>query len=140
MAQLDPYIHFNGNAEEAFTYYKSVFGGEFTKLMPYKEISSAQYPIPDEDANRIMHIVLPIGKNSALKASDTASILGPVTENDNRNAIFITAESREEADRLFNGLSASGKIEMPMEDGPFGSYFGMFTDKYGVEWMLEYTK
>ena len=140
MAKLSPYIHFNGNAEEAFTFYKSVFGGEFTKLMRYKEISSAQYPIPDEDANRIMHIVLPIGKNSALVASDTGSVLGPVNENDNRNAIFITAESREEADRLFNGLSANGKIEMPMEDGPFGSYFGMFTDKYGIEWMLDYTK
>jgi len=139
MAQLSPYIHFNGNAEEVFSFYKSVFGGEFAKVMRYKEIASEQFPIPEQDANRIMHIVLPIGKGSALKGSDTASILGPVSENDNRNAIYITAESREEADRLFNGLSANGKVEMPMEDGPFGSYFGMFTDKYGVEWMMEFT-
>jgi PhnB protein len=140
MAQLNPYIHFNGNAEEAFTFYKSVFGGEFTSLMRYKEISSEEYPIPEVDANRIMHIVLPIGKNSSLKASDTGSILGPVSENDNRNAIYITAESREEADRLFNGLSTDGKVEMPMADGPFGAYFGMFTDKYGIEWLMEYSK
>lgn len=140
MAQLNPYIHFNGNAEEAFTFYKSVFGGEFTRLLRYKEIASAEYPIPEVDANRIMHIVLPISKGSSLQASDTGSMLGPVSENDNRNAIYITAESREEADRLFNGLSADGKVEMPMADGPFGSYFGMFTDKYGIEWLMEYTK
>lgn len=139
MAQLNPYIHFNGNAEEAFTFYKSVFGGEFTALMRYKEVSSAEHPIPESDANRIMHIVLPIGKNSALKGSDTGSWLGKVSENDNRNAIFITADSREEAERLFKGLSTNGKVEMPLTDGAFG-LFGMFTDKYGIEWLMEFSQ
>jgi len=140
MASLQPYIHFNGNAEEAFGFYKSIFGGEFAKVVRYKEVASEQFPIPDKEANRIMHIVLPIGKSgAALKGSDTVSMMGQVTENDNRNAIYITAESREEADRLFNGLSANGKVEMPMADGPFGSYFGMFTDKFGIEWMMEFT-
>jgi len=140
MARINPYIHFNGNAEEAFTFYKSVFGGEFAKIARYKELSSPEYPIPENDANRIMHIVLPIGKSNLLMASDCMEIMGQVTENDNRNAVFISAESKEEADKLFSGLSAGGKIEMPMTDGPLGSYFGMFADKFGVEWMVDFTK
>jgi len=138
MALINPYIHFNGNAEEAFTFYKSVFGGEFSKLMRYKDISSPKYPIPDNDANRVMYIALPIGKTNALIGSDVMEMMGQVTENDNRNTISITADSREEADKLFNGLSEGGKIEMPMADGPFGAYFGMFTDKYGIQWMMQF--
>jgi PhnB protein len=138
MAHINPYIHFNGNAEEAFTFYKSVVGGAFTKIMRYKEVASDQFPIPENEANRIMHIVLPIGKSSALKGSDTLAMMGQVTENDNRNSISVSTDSREEADKLFNGLSEGGKVEMPMADGPFGAYFGMFTDKYGIEWMVEF--
>ena len=139
MAKLNPYIHFNGNAEEAFTFYKSVFGGEFAKIMRYKDLSSAEYPIPENDANRIMHIALPIGKSYALMASDVLEVMGQVTENDNRNTIFVDAESREEAGKLFNGLSQGGKIEMPIADGPLGAYFGMFADKYGIQWMVSFT-
>lgn len=138
MAQISPYIHFNGNAEEAFTFYKSVFGGEFAKMMRYKDLSSPGYPVAENDANRIMHIALPIGKTNVLMGSDVLQIMGQVTENDNRNTISIRAESREEADKLFNGLSEGGKIEMPIADGPLGSYFGMFADKYGVEWMVNF--
>ena len=138
MALINPYIHFNGNAEEAFTFYKSVFGGAFAKIMRYKEIASADYPIPENDANRIMHIVLPIGKSTALMGSDVLEMMGHVTENDTRNTISISAESREEADHLFNGFSDGGKIEMPMADGPFGAYFGMFADKFGVQWMVDF--
>lgn len=138
MASINPYIHFNGNAEEAFTFYKTVFGGEFAKFMRYKDLSSPEYPIPENDANRLMHIALPIGKKSVLMASDVLEVMGQVTENDNRNTISISAESREEADKLFNGLSAGGNVEMPMADGPFGSYFGMFADKYGVQWMIDF--
>jgi PhnB protein len=138
MALINPYIHFNGNAEEAFTFYKSVFGGEFTKMMRYKDLSSPAYPIPENDANRLMHIALPIGKTDLLLGSDCLEIMGQVTENDNRNAISISAETREEADQLFNGLSEGGKVEMPMADGPFGAYFGMFTDRYGIEWMVAF--
>ncbi|MFC0775818.1 VOC family protein [Terrimonas alba] len=139
MATINPYIHFNGNAEEAFTFYKSVFGGEFAKIMRYKDLSSPEFPVAENDANRIMHITLPIGKSNALLASDVLEIMGQVTENDNRNTISISAESREEADKLFNGLSEGGKVEMPIADGPFGSYFGMFADKFGVQWMVDFT-
>lgn len=138
MARINPYIHFNGNAEEAFTFYKSVFGGEFAKIMRYKDISSAEYPIAEIDANRLMYVSLPISKSNMLMGSDVLEMMGKVTENDNRNTISIGAESREEADKLFQGLSAGGNIEMPMADGPFGAYFGMFTDKYGIQWMMQF--
>ena len=138
MALINPYIHFNGNAEEAFTFYKSVFGGEFAKIMRYKDLSSAEHPVAENDANRVMHIALPIGKSNVLMGSDVLEIMGQVTENDNRNTISISAESREEADKLFNGLSEGGKIEMPIADGPWGAYFGMFADRYGIEWMVEF--
>jgi PhnB protein len=138
MARINPYIHFNGNAEEAFTFYKSVFGGEFEKLMRYRDISSAEFPVGENDANRIMHITLPVSKDNHLIGSDVLEMMGKVNESDNRNAISLSAASRSEADKLFNGLSVNGKIEMPINDGPFGSYFGMFTDKYGVEWMVDF--
>jgi PhnB protein len=138
MALINPYIHFNGNAEEAFTFYKSVFGGEFAKIMRYKDLASPEHPIAENDANRLMHIALPIGKSNVLMGSDVLKIMGQVTENDNRNTISISAESREEADRLFNGLSEGGEIEMPIADSPWGSYFGMFADKYGIQWMVDF--
>jgi PhnB protein len=138
MALINPYIHFNGNAEEAFTFYKSVFGGEFAKVIRYKDLSGPEFPIAEKEANRLMHITLPIGKSNELMGSDCLEIMGQVTENDNRNTISISAESREEADQLFKGLSEGGKVEMPMADGPFGAYFGMFADKYGIEWMVSF--
>ncbi len=138
MALINPYIHFNGNAEEAFTFYKSVFGGEFAKVMRYKDLSSPEFPVAENDANRLMHIALPIGKSNVLMGSDVLEIMGLVTENDNRNTISISTESREEADKLFNGLSEGGKIEMPIADGPLGAYFGMFADKFGIEWMVDF--
>lgn len=138
MAQLNPYIHFNGNAEEAFTFYQSVFGGEFTRIIRFKDIANEQFQVPEHEANKLMNITLPISDGSRLIGSDVPEMMGKVNEKDNRNTLFISAASREEADKLFNGLSAGGMVEMPIEDGPFGSYFGMFTDKFGVEWMVEY--
>lgn len=138
MATINPYIHFNGNAEEAFTFYKSVFGGEFAKIMRYKELSGPDFPIAENDANRLMHITLPIGKANMLMGSDVLEVMGHVTEADNRNTISVSAESREEADKLFAGLSEGGKVEMPIADGPLGSYFGMFADKYGIQWMVDF--
>lgn len=137
MALINPHINFNGNAEEAFHFYKSVFGGEFEKIIRFKDISSAEYPIPEKDANKIMHIALSIGENF-LMANDVPESMGPVNENENRSKICIIAKSREEADKLFNGLSAGGNIEMPIVDSPWGSYFGMFRDKYGIEWMVDF--
>ena len=137
MPQINPHINFNGNAEEAFTFYKSVFGGEFAKVMRFKDLSSPEFPVTEKDANKIMHIALPIGKN-ILMANDVPEFMGKVNENENRSKISISAESKEEADKLFNGLSAGGQIEMPISDSPWGSYFGMFRDKYGIEWMVDF--
>ncbi len=137
MALINPHINFNGNAEEAFTFYKSVFGGEFAMVVRFKDMSNPEFPIPENEANKIMHIALPIGKN-VLMANDVPEILGRVNENENRSKISISAESKEEADKLFNGLSAGGQIEMPIADSPWGSYVGMFRDKYGIEWMVDF--
>ncbi len=139
MAQINPYINFNGNAEEAFTFYKSVFGGEFEKIIRFIDLSSAEFPVPETEANKIMRIALPIGKN-ILIANDVPESMGRVNENENRSKISIIAESREEADKLFNGLSEGGNVEMPLGDSPWGSYFAMFRDKYGIEWTVEFTK
>jgi len=137
MAQINPHINFNGNAEEAFTFYKSVFGGEFAKVMRFKDIASTEFPVAESEANKIMHIALPIGKN-VLMANDVPEFMGRTNENENRSKISISAESREEADKLFSGLSAGGQIEMPIGDSPWGSYFGMFRDKYGIEWTVDF--
>jgi len=137
MATINPYINFNGNAEEAFTFYKSVFGGEFTKIIRFKVLSSPEFPIAESEANKILYIGLPIGNNTLI-ANDVPEILGRVNENENRSKISISAESKEEADRLFNGLSLGGTVEMPITDSPWGPYFGMFRDKYGIEWTVEF--
>jgi len=137
MALINPHMNFNGNAEEAFNFYKSVFGGEFTKVMRFKDLSSPEFPIPENDANKIMHIELAIGKNF-LMANDVPESMGKTNENENRSKIFIYAESRDEADKLFNGLSAGGTIEGHIGDSPWGTYFGMFRDKYGIEWMVNF--
>ena len=137
MALINPHINFNGNAEEAFNFYKSVFGGELTKIMRLKDIASPEFPVAEQDANKIMHIALPIGKN-VLMANDVPESMGRVNENENRSKIAIDAESKEEADKLFNGLSAGGAIEVPISDSPWGSYFGMFRDKFGIEWMVDF--
>lgn len=137
MAQINPHINFNGNTEEAFTFYKSVFGGEFTKLIRFKDLSSPEFPVSEKEAHKIMHIALPIGKNF-LMANDVPEILGKVNENENRSKISISTENPEEANKLFIGLSAGGQIEIPISESPDGSYFGMFRDKYGIEWMINF--
>ena len=137
MKAINPWINFNGNAEEAFTFYKSVFGGEFAKIIRFKDLASAEFPVAENDANKIMYIALPIGK-TFLMANDVPESMGPTNENENRSKIVISSESREEADKLFNGLSAGGQVEMPIMDSPWGSYFGMFRDKYGIEWMVDF--
>ena len=137
MALINPHINFNGNAEEAFTFYKSVFGGEFAKIIRFKDLASPEFPVAEKEENKIMHIALPIGKHSMLMANDVPESMGRTNENENRSKIVITAESKEEADNLFNGLSVGGQIEGPIGDSPWGSYFGCFRDKYGIEWIVE---
>ena len=137
MATINPYINFNGNAEEAFNFYKSVFGGEFESVVRFKDLESSEFPVPEADANKIMRIVLPIGGNTLI-ANDVPESLGPVNENENRSKIAISAETKEEAEKLFKGLSEGGKVEMPMAESPWGTYFAMFRDKYGIEWTVEF--
>jgi PhnB protein len=138
MTTINPWINFNGNAEEAFTFYKSVFGGEFSKIVRLKDLASPEFPVADADKEKIMLITLPIGKNSVLIANDVPSFMGKVNENENRSKISVSVDSKEEAETIFNGLSADGTVEMPMADSPWGSYFGMFRDKYGIEWVIEF--
>src|ERR1044071_9503875 len=137
MALINPHINFNGNAEEAFHFYKSVFGGEFANIIRFKDLAGLEHTSSEADANKIMHIALPIGP-IVLMANDVPESMGRVNEAENRSKISVSAESREEADKLFNGLSAGGTIEMPIGDSPWGSYFGMFRDKFGIEWMVDF--
>jgi len=138
MKAINPWINFNGNAEEAFTFYKSVLGGEFAKIVRFKDLSDAEFPVAENDANKIMHIALPIGKNNVLVANDVPEFMGRVNENENRSKIYVATESREEADKIFNGLSAGGDVEGPIGESPWGTYAGMFRDKYGIEWIVEF--
>lgn len=137
MASINPHINFNGNAEEAFNFYRSVFGGEFTKIIRFKDLANDNFQVAEHEADKMMHIALPIGGNF-LMGNDVPEILGRTNENENRSKIVINAESKAEADHLFNGLSEGGNIEMPINESPWGTYFGMFRDKYGIEWMIEF--
>ena len=138
MATINPYLVFNGNCEEAFLFYKSVFGGEFPYNGKFSDMpSDTNSPkLSEEDANRIMHVCLPIGE-TILMGSDSNSASGDVVFGGNMS-ISINVESKAEADRIFNGLSAEGNAFMPMADTFWGAYFGMFTDKFGVNWMVNF--
>jgi PhnB protein len=137
MATINVYINFNGNAEEAFIFYKSVFGGEFLRVARFKDLASPDFPVAPHDADKIMHIALPIGTN-VLMGNDVPESMGRTNENEHRSKISINCESKEEADRLFSGLSQGGSVEFPIGDSPWGSYFAMFRDKYGIEWMVDF--
>jgi PhnB protein len=137
MATINPYINFNGNAEEAFNFYKSVFGGEFGKIVRFKDLAGPEFPVSEKEANKIMRIVLPIG-GSTLIANDIPESMGRVSENENRSKIAVFAQTKEEADKMFNGLSDGGTVEMPMAESPWGTYYAGFRDKYGIEWTVEF--
>lgn len=137
MAAINPYLMFNGTCEEAFLFYKSVFGGEFPYIGKYKDAPAEEGEVLSEEAlNRIMHVSLPIG-NTILMGSDSHPRYGDVGFGDNFS-ISINTESTDEADRIFNGLSVGGKVEMPMNKTFWGAYFGMFKDKFGINWMVNF--
>jgi len=139
MATVNVYLTFNGNCREAFDFYKSVFGGEYPYIGTFGEMPPAEgQEIKEEDKDRIMHVTLPISQETILMGSDSASDHAARLVMGNNFSISINAESREEADRLFNGLSAGGKITMPLSDTFWGAYFGMFTDQFGINWMVNY--
>ena len=137
MATINPHINFNGNAEEAFNFYKSVFGGAFSHVVRFKDMESPEFKPSEEEANKIMHISLPIG-STFLMANDVPEFMGKTNENENRSKIVITAETKEEADKLFSGLSEGGQVEMPIANSPWGAYFGMLTDQFGIHWMFNF--
>ncbi|MBK8826180.1 MAG: VOC family protein [Saprospiraceae bacterium] len=137
MASIQPHINFNGNAEEAFHFYQSVFGGEFSKIVRFKDLAGPGFEIDKEEENKLMNIALSIGDN-VLIGNDVPQFMGRVSEEENRSKIAIFAESRAEADHIFLGLSAGGSVEVPMADSPWGSYFGMLRDKYGIEWTITF--
>jgi PhnB protein len=140
MTKINPWINFNGNAEEAFTFYKSIFGGDFKKIIRFKDLASAESPVSDNEAEKLMMITLPIGKDNLLIGNDVPSFMGKVNENENRSKISVDADSKEEANTIFDGLSQGGQVEVPMSESPWGTYFGMLRDKYGIEWVVEFSR
>ena len=136
MTAINPYLNFDGNCEEAFDFYKSVFGGEFLTVMRFKDVP-AEYQMAESEGQKIMHVALPIGQGTILMGSDTPAAMGPVT-NGNNYSIAIGTESEAEAARLFKGLSAGGQVTMPLDKAFWGAYFGMLTDKFGIQWMVSY--
>lgn len=133
---LNPYLNFDGNAEEAFHFYQSVFGGEVL-IMKMKDAPGSEN-LSEEEKNLAMHVSLPIGNNQFLMASDCVKSMGHVLIPGNNNYISLAPDSRDEATRIFNELSAGGEIEMPMDDMFWGDYFGSFKDKFGICWMINY--
>ena len=135
MATVNPYLNFNGNCEEAFNFYKSIFGGEFLSLMRFKE-APPEVNFPESEGEKIMHISLPMGQGTILMGSDTPDTM-PSTTGTNFS-ISINAASEEEATKLFQGLSTGGQITMPLEKAFWGAYFGMCCDKFDIHWMVNY--
>ncbi len=138
MAKLNPYLNFAGNTEEAFTFYKSVFGTEFTFLQRIKETPEGS-KFPKEEQNKVMHVALPIGKGNTLMASDVPESMGYKVTVGNNVSLSLETESKEEARKIFEGLSRGGKVREPLKDTFWGAHFGMLTDKFGILWMVNYT-
>ena len=137
MAQLNPHINFNGNAWEAFNFYRSIFGGEFTKIIRFKDIAGEHFPVAEHEAEKLMHISLPIG-NTCLMGNDVPEAMGRTNEHENRSKIAVDAESEAEINQIFQGLSAGASVEIPLDKGPDGSYYAMLRDQFGIEWILSF--
>jgi PhnB protein len=137
MATVNPYLTFKGNCEEAFKFYQSVFGGEFPYVGRYKDMPEGS-PIPESELEKIMHISLPIGGGTTLMGADSSEAFGHTTIIGDNISIYVAVDSEAEADRVFNALSVGGAVQMPLGKTFWGAYFGMFTDKFGINWMLSY--
>ena len=138
MTKINPYLNFHGNAEEAFQFYKAIFGGDFITVMRFKDMGD-DGRMSEEDKNKIAHIALPIGGN-ILMGSDALESYGQKFQAGNNFYVSLTTETKEEADRLYNSLSAKGEVEMAIGDAPWGAYFGMFKDKFDVRWMISFER
>jgi PhnB protein len=137
MATVNPYLNFLGNTEEAFNFYKSVFGGEFVGIQRFKDTPEAD-KLSAADQDKIMHVALPIGSNTILMGTDALESMGHTLTLGNNLSLAIGAESKEEAEKIFHGLAEGGEVEMPLQDTFWGAYFGMTTDKFGIKWMVNF--
>lgn len=135
---VNPYINFNGNCEEAFNFYKSVFGGEFPYVGRYSDMPPMEggKQMAPEEANKIMHMSLPLGNGTMLMGSDVGGDWAKYAVVGNNVQLSVNADSNEEADKIFNGLAEGGQVNMPIANTFWGSYFGMLTDKFGINWMV----
>lgn len=139
MAQINPYLNFNGDCEAAFKFYRSIFGGDFQQLSRYKEMPGSEAnPEMEMDGELIMHVSLPISRETSLMGSDVGGEWAQHMVAGNNIQLSVNAESREEADRIFKGLGEGGHVKMPMEKTFWDAYFGMLTDKFGISWMVNY--
>ncbi len=136
MAAINPYLNFNGNTEEACNFYKSVFGGEFLGIQRFKDTPESG-KVPADAQDKIMHIALPV-KGCLLMATDALESMGQPLTMGNNFHLSLDTDSEAEANLIFNSLSEGGKVTMPMNKTFWGSYFGMLTDKFGVQWMISY--
>jgi PhnB protein len=137
MKVVNPYLNFPGNTEEAFNFYKAAFGGEFAMVMRFKDSPEAANTAP-EDQDKLMHIALPLGKGNMLMGTDALESKGQKLRPGNNFHLSISADSDAETEKLFNALSAGGKVMVPLSKQFWGAYFGMFTDKFGVQWMISH--
>ena len=137
MGTVNPYLNFQGNTEEAFDFYKSVFGGEFALKLRFKDTPEKDR-VPADEQDKLMHIALPIGKTSVLMATDALESMGHRVTPGTNSHISYHADSKEDADKIFNGLSAGGTVSVPLNQTFWGSYFGMLVDKFGISWMVSY--
>ena len=139
MPTINPYLNFAGNTEEAFNFYKSIFGGNFKMLQRFKDTPEAGR-VPENDKDKIMHVSLPIGQGNTLMATDALDSMGHKLNPGNNFSLAVEVESKEEARRIFNGLSSGGRVTVPLADAFWGAYFGMLNDKFGIQWMVSYTQ
>jgi len=138
MVTINPYLNFPGNTEEAFNFYRSIFGGEFAGLTRFKDTQDGS-KLNSKEKEMLMHISLPVGKGNTLMATDALESMGHKLNTGNNFSLSVETESKEEADKIFKGLSKGGKITMPQAETFWGSYFGMVNDKFGIQWMVGYT-
>lgn len=136
MATINPYLIFTGDCEDAFTFYRNVFGGEFADLSRYADVPEG-VPSPGGDPEKIMHVALPLAQGQVLMGSDRPASMGPATGGDNVN-ISVSPDSEEEARRIFDDLADGGQVAMAMEETFWGALFGMCTDRFGIHWMVNY--
>lgn len=138
MATINPYLNFTGNTEDAFNFYKSVFGGEFVGgISRFRDAPDADN-LPEDELDKVMHIALPVGEKTMLMGTDALESMGQKVTEGNNFYISVQAGSKEEATGIFNGLASGGEVTMPLEDAFWGAYFGMLTDKFGIQWMVTY--